>query len=66
MISEGGPRSQLFTVRLWREQLNGDREELRGQVRDVASGEERYFRDWADLERFLREKLPPGKASRDG
>ncbi|MDA8066461.1 MAG: hypothetical protein M0031_13340 [Thermaerobacter sp.] len=56
-------QSQLFTVRLWRERLNGEVEELRGQVRHVASGEERYFRDWADLERFLRERLPPREES---
>jgi hypothetical protein len=45
-------RSQLFTVRLWREEVAGGCE-LRGQVRNVASGAGRGFRDWSDLVAFL-------------
>ena len=43
------PRSHLFTVRLWSEALGDGRAEWRGQVRYVASGETRYFRDWSAL-----------------
>lgn len=50
--------SQLFTVRLWREDL-GDRGEWRGKVQHVLSGEARYFRDWATLIAALQEMLKP-------
>ncbi len=52
--SEQRYRSELFTVRLWREQL-GDRWEWRGKVQHVMSGETRYFRDWQALLAFLQE-----------
>ena len=43
------PSTQLFTVRLWREDLGEGRSEWRGQVQHVSSGETRYFRDWQML-----------------
>jgi hypothetical protein len=46
--------SELFTVRLWREQLN-DHWEWRGKVQHVLSGETRYFRDWQTLLAFIQE-----------
>jgi hypothetical protein len=49
--------SQLFTVRLWVETLGDDRQEYRGKVQHVVSGEARHFRDWTTLEAFLTEKL---------
>ena len=49
--------SQLFTVRLWREQLT-DHWEWRGKVQHVMSGETRYFRDWETLIDFLQAALP--------
>ncbi len=45
--------SQLFTVRLWREQLN-DHWEWRGKVLHVTTGKTRYFRDWQTLIDFLQ------------
>lgn len=50
------PRSQLFTVRVWQEELDGGRSEWRGQVRHVLSGETCYFRDWLSLVAFVVEK----------
>jgi hypothetical protein len=47
-------QSELFTVRLWREQLN-DHWEWRGRVQHVMSGETRYFRDWQTLLAFIQE-----------
>lgn len=44
--------SELFTVRLWMEEL-GEGVDYRGQVRHVVSGATRHFRKWADLEAFL-------------
>ena len=40
---------QLFTVRVWREELGAGQREWRGEVHDVVSGERRYFRDWPAL-----------------
>lgn len=45
--------TELFTVRLWMEELEGERIEYRGQVKHVVSGATRNFRDWSDLETFL-------------
>lgn len=42
-------RSQLFTIRLWSEELGNGRIELRGQVQHVLSSETYYFRDWVTL-----------------
>lgn len=51
-----GPRSRLFTVRLWTEQVVGGIE-YRGCVRDVVSGAFLGFRDWSDLTGFMAERL---------
>lgn len=48
------PRSHLFTVRLWLEELGNDQTEWRGKVQHVTSGEVRYFRDWPALIAFLQ------------
>jgi len=50
-------RSQLFTVRLWIEDLGDSRAEWRGKVQHVLSGEASYFRDWPSLVAFLDERL---------
>jgi hypothetical protein len=49
--------SELFTVRLWREDMDEGRIEWRGKVQHVLSGEVRYFRDWATLIAALQEML---------
>lgn len=51
------PPSHLFTLRLWAETLGDDRQEVRGKVQHVVSGEARHFRDWTTLEAFLMERL---------
>ena len=45
--------SDLFTVRLWQEELGNGQTEVRGKVQHVSSGEVRYFRDWPTLIAFL-------------
>ncbi len=52
-------RSQLFTVRLWVEDLGDGRKEWRGKVLHALSGDARYFRDWPSLLAFLNNWLPP-------
>lgn len=51
-----GPRSHLFTVRLWKEEA-ADGSEYRGSVRDVISRAFRSFRDWSDLAAFMIERV---------
>ena len=53
--------TELFTVRPWRETVNDDCQETRGEVRHVVSGEARYFCDWTVLEDFLRSMLSHGR-----
>jgi hypothetical protein len=48
-------RTQLFTLRVWREDLGGGRSEWRGKVQHTQSGEARYFRDWSGLVACLQE-----------
>jgi hypothetical protein len=50
-------RSRLFTVRIWREQMARNVQEVRIQVRHVLSGETRYFSAWPPLIDFLLAKL---------
>jgi hypothetical protein len=60
MDMDGGRRhhSQLFTVRLWAEDLGDGRAEWRGKLERVASGEAHYFRDWSTLISLLVTMLP--------
>lgn len=53
------PRSHLFTVRLWAEEIGNGQIEWRGRVQHVASGEAHYFRDWPTLIAHLLKILPP-------
>jgi hypothetical protein len=43
------PRSHLFTVRVWEEEIGAGQTEWRGKVQLLTSGEVRYFRGWAAL-----------------
>ena len=52
-------QSQLFTLRLWAEDLGDGQAEWRGQVQHVISGETRYFREWPALIAWLVAMLPP-------
>jgi hypothetical protein len=47
-----GPRSRLFAVRLWAEEVANGRE-YRGNVQEVVSGAFRSFRDWSELIAFM-------------
>lgn len=44
---------ELFVLRLWREELGDDRQEWRGALTHVRSGEVRYFRDARTLQAML-------------
>jgi hypothetical protein len=62
-LPESRHRSQLFTVRVWLEDLGDGRSEWRGKVQHVLSGEVRYFRDWATLIAALQEMFKPCEGS---
>ena len=49
--------SHMFTVRIWREELDVGRVEWRGKAQHALSGEARYFREWAELIAFVREQV---------
>lgn len=48
-----------FALRIWFERTSSARSEgeWRGHITDVASLERRYFRDMADLESFLADRM---------
>ena len=49
--------SNLFTVRLWLEDMGSAGTELRGEVRHVLGGGARYFQEWTTLVAYLTEKM---------
>jgi len=51
------PRSHLFTIRVWQEEVKKDQVEWRGKVQLVTSGEVRYFREWKSLVPLLTAML---------
>jgi hypothetical protein len=55
--------SQLFTVRLWVEDLGEEGTEYRGVVRHVLSGATWHFRDWEDLRTYMVSPLERPEAT---
>ena len=51
------PRSQLFTVRLWRDTEQTDECAPYMQVRHVLTGETRYYSTWPPLIDYMTNKL---------
>jgi hypothetical protein len=43
------PRSHLFTVHVWKEEVRNGQIEWRGKVQLVNGGDVRYFREWSAL-----------------
>jgi hypothetical protein len=56
----------LFTVRVWVEETDAEKREVRMQVRHVLSGETRYFRAWPPLIDHLLSKLDAPPAPQAG
>ena len=60
--------SQLFTLRVWMEEVADGRFEMRGTIRHVLSGETHHFRDMSMLKRCIenalstKEEAPGGKS----
>jgi hypothetical protein len=57
--------SQLFTVRLWAEDLGEEQIEWRGQVQHVITGRFQHFREWQSLIEFFLEVLSNLNADQD-
>ncbi len=49
--------TELFTIRLWREQLNETHTEWRGKIQHIGSGETRYFRSLDNMMEFMSNTL---------
>jgi hypothetical protein len=57
-------QSQLFTVRLWKEDLDKEHSEWRGKLQHVSSGEAYYFKAWEEMiELILRLLAEQGNLS---
>ncbi len=61
MSDTQSPRTHLFIVRVWLEDLGDGKAEWRGQLKYVISGEVRYFREWNNLITILQELLTEPK-----
>jgi hypothetical protein len=53
MMANFERHSRIFIVRLWAEERETDILLLRGMVRNVESGETRYFRQWQEFVAFM-------------
>lgn len=51
------PRSHLFTLRVWAEEIGDNQQEWRGRIQHIPSGETHYFRDWQTLVAHLQAML---------
>ena len=51
------PRSHLFLVRIWDEDLGDGQKEWRGRIQHTTTGQIEYFRDWQVVPALLRAML---------
>lgn len=51
--------SQMFTLRVWQEEVGHGRCELRGALTHVLTGTTGYFRDWTTLVRLIEPFVAP-------
>ena len=47
--SSRSPPSIILTLRLWQESLGNEQSEWRGEVKNLTTGEVRYFRKWEEI-----------------
>ncbi len=53
--------SVIFTLRLWQEALGQGRCEWRGEVKNVQTGEVRYFRHWDEIAALVPAMMAPDR-----
>ena len=51
------PDSQLFTLRIWSEEISNGHTEWRGRLQHGLHGEARHFRGWSNLVDIINEFL---------
>ena len=47
------PPTVIFTLRLWREPINNEQSEWRGELKNLTTGEVRYIRLWEEVAQFI-------------
>ncbi|HET9493033.1 MAG TPA: hypothetical protein VFR15_02265 [Chloroflexia bacterium] len=60
MLRQNEYRSELFTLRVWPEEITGGQVEWRGKIQRVTSGESTYFHSWEAMMSFLLTTLEAG------
>ena len=51
------PPSVILTLRLWHEPLGNDQSEWRGEIKNLSTGEARYFRRWDEIAALARKMI---------
>ncbi len=52
-----GTRSQMFTLRVWMEDVGNGRTEYRGTLKHILSGETHHFRNWLTLTQLIETSM---------
>ena len=58
--------SQLFTLRVWVEDVGNGRFEIRGVLKHILTGETFHFRDWHTFSQLIESLLTPSQAQKSG
>ena len=54
------PPTVILTLRLWHEPLGNDQSEWRGEIKNLSTGEVRYFRRWDEIALLVRKMIGTG------
>ena len=57
ILHQNNKSSQLFTLRVWPEEISIGHTEWRGKIQHVIDGETLYFHDWEAMMSFLLKTL---------
>jgi len=57
ILRQNDKHSQLFTLRVWPEEISTGHIEWRGKIQHVVDGETLYFHDWEAMISFLLKTL---------
>lgn len=58
--------SQLFTLRVWVENIGNGRSEIRGVLKYVLTEEIYHFRDWNTLSQLIESLIAPPQEQKSG
>lgn len=59
ILRQNDKSSQLFTLRVWPEEISVGHTEWRGKIQHVVDGETLYFHNWESMMSFLLKTLDP-------